>query len=250
MSRVYFHSPSGTAEIRGAERAYGSALADDLAFAVFGFENAMAYHSEHNPTVRFLDAIRPPLDPWARERLTNLKAMLRYGGGEACVQLPGGRQATVSSLFLNTALTVGSDALRLLAFIHAQCEIHGWFAGPNREWVADIITKGRADSLLRADMGWEGLVDFLRADQTEPVVMSYSVCEQFPNSTAAQWTPGEDENYDAWYDLPIEDRWALCMPNIARHEITPDRLSNPRYFGCQLNAFDVLTMFANVEAAV
>lgn len=254
MSRVYFHSPSGAVELRGAERAYGASITDDLALSVLGLAGDLRFRSGDDPASRFLDAVRPPLEDWGRQNMTTLKAAIRYGSPEASVLLPDGRQVEVWSLLLNTVLTAGSDALRLLAFIHAQCEIHGWFAGANRNWLADIITTGRASNLLRSDMGWEGLVEFLRADQTEPVVMSYSVCEQFPNPTVAGWAglnadDDEDARYDAWYDLPHEERWALCMPKIERMEITPERLRDPRYFGPQLNGFDVIALFSAVEAA-
>jgi hypothetical protein len=44
--------------------------------------------------------------------------------------------------------------VRFLARLHGQCEVHGWVAGKNRAWLADIIETGRETAILRDDMGW------------------------------------------------------------------------------------------------
>ena len=100
-----------------------------------------------------------------------------------------------SSVSLNTALALGSDPVRLAAKIHGWCEVHAWFDGPDRAWAADIIDQGLAAGIYRrghpADagysQGWEQVQALLRERDDEPVVMSYSVCDQFPNQ---RWYPG------------------------------------------------------------
>ena len=63
---------------------------------------------------------------------------------------------------LNTALAYGSDPIKLMAYIHGQCEIHLWVAGKNRAWMANIIEKGLQEKIYRKDMGWEGVVELLK----------------------------------------------------------------------------------------
>lgn len=65
------------------------------------------------------------------------------------------------ALAANTALVLGSDAVKMAARIHAQCEIHGYFEGKNRKWAADIVRKGRQAGIFRANMGWEEVIDLL-----------------------------------------------------------------------------------------
>jgi len=58
----------------------------------------------------------------------------------------------------------------------------------------------------------------LKTDDS-PVVMSYSVCESFPNSSTTTWKPPFDEEsgediHDAWYDLPDDEKWQMSVDAI------------------------------------
>jgi len=157
--------------------------------------------------------------------------------------------ADVGNVALNTAMETGSDAMRLLARLHAQCELHCWVDGPNRRWLADIIVAGREEGTLREDAGWEELAMFLRIQDDEPVVCSYSVCEGFPNYSMLPEThrlkkreaKGDDidEIIDAYYRMRWESQWKHCMMELrtrsGRLELTPDDWSD-FYFGDGLTA--------------
>jgi hypothetical protein len=131
-----------------------------------------------------------------------------------------------------------TEPVQLAARLHAQCEIHAWVDGPNRAWLADIIDEGVETGIMRPhpDMddiektGWQAVTTLLRRTDSEPVVTSYSVCEQFPNSYASTylppWPEGVTEEWDAltekqqreretlsdaWYDLPGGEQWRMGM---------------------------------------
>jgi len=86
---------------------------------------------------------------------------------------------------LNTAAVFGGDAMRFVARVHGQCEIHGYVEGPDRTWLAEIIDEGLDLGILRQETqgygrGWEDVAQLLRRRSDLPVVMSYSVCDSFP----------------------------------------------------------------------
>jgi hypothetical protein len=151
-------------------------------------------------------------------------------------------------LELNTALLLGNDYVRLLARVHAQCEIHGWIDGPNRSWFAELIDGGRAVGLFRADQGWEDVATFMRANDTDPVAMSYSVTDSF---LSGEWVPDEYKTYDEngyydmdrWEDVPDDQKWHLgeawLRSDHADNELKPENWSG-LYFGHMLSYFDLM----------
>jgi hypothetical protein len=225
MSRIYFHSPSGCAELRGAERAYMSVTIAQLSTA---FLQLREYPGQPSPFRKALPAGAYPLQAEIGSSLFERHvAMYMQGSGESTIIIDGS-PSSVFAVGLNTALAVGDDPLRLMARLHGSCELHTWVDGPNRAWLADIIGRGRATGLYRADMGWEGVADMLRSRDDEPVVTSYSVCEQFPNRHTARdggvWkgvSPDGDEDDGAWYDLPGEERWRLAMEGLRHLSAVP-----------------------------
>lgn len=96
---------------------------------------------------------------------------------------------------LNTALAIGSDPLKLAARLVGQAPIHPWVAGPDRTWLARIITRGLDDGVLRPGNGWEQAATLLASRSEGPVVLAVS--EVFPDfdelaergfaDSAAQW---------------------------------------------------------------
>jgi hypothetical protein len=120
----------------------------------------------------------------------------------------------MSELGLNTAIALNSPQLSFMAHVHGLCESHIWVEAESAEWMADLIEKGREDEVFRAGQGWEDVVTLARevaASGEGPIVLSYSVCEGFPNPGVANWAPAtdSDEGWDAWYRLPAEERWDM-----------------------------------------
>ena len=124
--------------------------------------------------------------------------------------------------------------------------------GPNRAWLADIVTDGRKDGSLRSDAGWEGLAAFLRESDDEPVVCSYSVCEEFPNigllpekhRIMRQYAKDDDAEkaHDAFYRMRHASQWKHCMDGLRSRtgalELHPENWTEVR-FGRKILASDL-----------
>lgn len=234
MSRIYFHSPTRDAELRGSERAWMGGLTSDLAEGMLGLRNPdrvdrlkKLIHPGHymaaHPTTG--DGM-----PWE----TAYRLALTAGGFDDRTPLVQyeGRRIDTFVLVLNTALTLGNDATKLAARLHGACEIHTWVDGPNRAWLADIMQGGldariyrsgfhqqlRSDSDERVwvDQGWGDVITLLRERDDEPVVTSYSVCDQFPNPGDAWQAFGE--NGHEWYDLEHDEQWRIAMEHLRARE--------------------------------
>lgn len=236
MSRVYFHTRNhDDVELLGSERAHCNLLYWDLALGVMKIDDD-SYFGRDNV---FFQALDPKVDD-----RRHVKAALRSGFDERFFVTPQGRYPA-STVVANTALTLGSPAVRFMTRLHLQCEIHAWIAPEDRAWCAGVIQEGLSSGVMRGGMGWVEVHDLLLRDKKSPVVMSYSVCEQFPNSGIAGWKPPEDdpENYDAWGDLPRAKRWDMAFEGLRAAEgqvqITPENLKDTRFFGCKKNCFDV-----------
>lgn len=224
MSRIYFHSPSGHVEVYGRERAWMDCLTRDIAGGVLCSR------------FRSLDLAHVlPAEAYPREALTPergsaqrfAEALSLWIGGHDSAWRVGGEEYDCFSLNLNTAWSLGSDAVRLCARLHGQCEIHAYVEGPNRAWLAGVIQSGVRDRVLRdEDSQWTKVAEWLLANADEPAVTSYSVCEQFPNASVAKqaglWSPGDGHHGvgedgrewwdgDEWYELPAEKKWELGM---------------------------------------
>lgn len=209
MSRIYFHTHEhGGAELRGSERAWMGCLVNDMMLAVLGdLEHAKPWLLPLLPPNCYL---RTQPD-FGRACAT----WLRVAMGET-LRLPSG-PVEPWLMGLNTALALGSDELRLLARLHAQCEVHCWIEGEkDKGWLADIIENGRRLSIMRDEQGWESVVTLLRQPGDFPVVCSYSVCEQFPNFGALpddhplKLRTDEDRG-EAFYELTEAEQWTLCF---------------------------------------
>ncbi|MFF3884072.1 hypothetical protein [Streptomyces sp. NPDC001914] len=259
MSRVYFHSPSGDAELRGSERAWLSGLVNDLAIGILALHDPsrvdrlislaapghyIALHADRNPNgMRLETAYRLAFlhgDPYT----------------DALVQHRG-RPVDTFTLGLNTAMLLGNDQIRLAARLHAQCELHTWVDGPNRAWLADVMEAGLESGIYRrgiqyvpdpardrdepqwVSQGWEDVITLLRARDDEPVVASFSVTEQFPNPGRMWQEFGESG--DGWYELSAADQWQFAMDWLRQApgnlELKPD--DDPYRFGHGLTIHDL-----------
>lgn len=137
-----------------------------------------------------------------------------------------------TEIWLNTALTVGDDALRLLARISGQSSRFLFVDGPNRAWLAGIIERGLADHVLRGpghpkeDRTWAGVAEFLRQRDDEPVVTDYSGDDSFPclgfvagHVPEAERYLSDDRDGDSWYDLPTDERWDMGLAALRAREV-------------------------------
>lgn len=229
MSRVYFHMLDGTVEVHGSERHRAAQLVEGIGAAIL------------SPYVEKLGLDRMYERPGMLRAHLMMDGKLKFGDSEY-----NGWQ-----LLLNTALDTGNEQICFLTKFHAQCEIHAWIAGEHRAWLAEVIERAIENKLVRPEVsgldpavkfstGWRELVVALRRTAEHPVVMSYSVTEQFPGPRFWQGgaTPtssesvdddddvedSEDKHAEAFYDHSEAEQWALCMPAIRDMQMTPENL--------------------------
>lgn len=212
MSRIYFHTPERTVEVRGSERAYMGVLAADVALGVLKLRTADR---------EWIENIAPGFtwregDYW----LSDFETWFRVGW-EECGLIVGGRPLGCTDLALNTLIAMRSPALALLGHLHGWCEDHAWVAQEDAEWFAGVVEAGRESNILRPEQGWEAVAELARevaSGLPGPIVTSYSVCEGFPNASVAQYdVPLDDEgeqDWDAWYDLPEAERWRMGIAGL------------------------------------
>ena len=244
MSRIYFHSLDGVAEVRGSERAHFGVFCSDLAWT-FLKRYAREYRSESPSILRKLFAKDHYLHTMESEQFAAMtETALAVSFGDNFVL--NGKSLDVWEMQLNTAFVLGNDAVKLGARLHGQCEIHTYVEGENRNWLADVVELGRRSGFYRADAGWEDVVKLLRQSTESPAVTSYSVTEQFPNGHIANFEypeVGGEKDWDAWYALPFEKQWELGVTGLRAAkeglELTPLNW-NTFYFGEGHTVFTVV----------
>lgn len=250
MSRVYFHSQHGTAELRGSERAHLSLIVDNITAEFLSPPRS-------DEVDRLLTLIHPGhylhsedrrAPDWVSNWCRTFTTALNVAPEDSLLEWKG-RPVNPFAIRLNTALKHNddNDTIRLAARLHGQCEIHAYVEGANRAWFAALITEGLDAGILREGQwftgwrgdrkwsaeGWRDVVKLLLDRDDEPVVTSYSVCDGFPNAAAANWTPPpmpEDWVPD-WVKSP-EDRakWELEHPEREdRQEYYDDEASSLWY---------------------
>ena len=220
MSRVYFHMLDGTVEVHGSERHRAAQLVEGLGAVI------LSHYIEKLGLDRAFE--RPGM---LRAYFSSLDKPLTVAG----------YGVNAWNLLLNTALDTGNEAICFLTKFHAQCEIHAWVAGKDRAWLAGVIEKAIENKLVRPEVpgmdptklfstGWRELVEALRRTDAHPVVMSYSVTQQFPHSSfwrgdADNPVPDDsDERAEAFEGYSREKQWDLCMPSIIDMQMTPENL--------------------------
>ncbi len=234
MSSISFHSPSEEdVRLRGSERALMGCMVRDIAAAFI-------------PSYGYKERLNPGRDEYLRRddarEYQNVVTALSVSDTPLFVDHDGTPLANFS-LQLNTVLAIGNDPLCLAARLHAQCEIHCYVEGPNREWLAGVIEQGLESHIFRDGEGWDGVLTLLRTRDDEPVVTSYSVCDSFPTHSSDQgvpwqvWKPTRIDDYgeaawDDWYDLSDAEQWLLALGGIrgipeAELELRPRDLRRP-----------------------
>lgn len=221
MSRIYFHFEDGTsAEVRGSERAHMDILSRRVALSFLGFW----------PGERHWLQDCMPDDFYGRPGVMNGETAQMHLGMHGCefLQFSGQKYDTWQTV-LNTAMILGSDHVRLCARIHACCEIWGRIEGKNRKWFAEMCKQARAALVLRSDQGWEDAIRVIEASDKSPVVMSYSVTEQFPASGLFEFN--SDRDREKWEGMPFKKRWKEGMAALRKGwpEIKEDGFSSFRF---------------------
>lgn len=289
MSKIYFHTPTHTAKLMGSERGWLRTIAANTASPWWGLNNLAT------PTDRVLDIINMIIPGTCGQYVLDIAGPVRNGQRDhatvkalidiltICLRVNdvplrvGDHAVSSENAELNTALTTGNDLVRLAAKIHGWCEIHPWFEETDRAWCADIIERAVTAGVYRAGMwctgyggqrtwceqGWSDVVALLRDTTTHPgpVVLSYSVCDEFPNPEVAltmpAWPGGVPKDWNAltttqqderrtaitaWYNLPESIQWETAMDGIRRDQpwanIGPTNLTTTP-FGPPITLFDL-----------
>lgn len=255
MSSIYFHSPHGEAKVRGAERAHLGVETHKASIRLLlGQVSTMKLRASLDPRSMAYRAVQPY---GVNERMLSL-ALGTFGDEDAFIV--DGKPVDHWQVLLNTLIERGPDSMRLAARIDAQCEIHCYVEGPDRAWLADLIGKGRREGLFRADMGWESVIELLTSLDDEPVVLSYSVTDQFPNSWRSTWVApnagkewesedderaAREEDDAAWYALPESEKWRMGLEWLRTEgaekglRLDPDEWAGYRFGHC-LTAADLV----------
>ena len=249
MSSIGFHSPAKTVTIHGPERAHAHILCQDMLAMALNVHHQYEYEG-HASKLRHL----LPMDEQRRIRKEHFASdMLTYMGVSGSFVMPD-TTTTISCWHaaLNTAIVAGSNPVRFLARVDAQCELHGYVEGHNRAWLADIVEEGLDKNILRRAFdgslykstdddlwGWQHLITMLREDDVRPVVMSHSSNLSFPDA----WMDGITITNDEWYALTDEQRWAMSMEILRSNkekmlEMAPDNLATIQ-FGEDISGYDL-----------
>lgn len=189
MSRLYFHSPSGTAEVAGAERAWlahvgtgpgtyawnithSNERAQDLV-ALIDMTSDRGRRVDYlvGQAERAAETSRRYREDWQAYE-TTARAAGTYdarrgprfdpepgqrflSGLQTCLKVQGfdiavaGYRLSTADLEYNTALVAGSDVVALAAKLHGWSEVHTWVEGPERAWLADLVAEGLRTGILR-----------------------------------------------------------------------------------------------------
>jgi hypothetical protein len=275
MSRIYFHTPSGEAELWGGEKAWLRSVCEDMAIGLLPGD----WRHERSreliaPGHDLADPRYQPPQEYLRWR-NHLETALQVGHGTLAWN---GCHVDEYHLLLNTVMRAGSDPVKLAARIAGQSEIHCYIEGIDRAWAAQLIDAGLGAGVFR-DLsgianapGWDGVTRLLRDRDDEPVVLSYSISDPFPGPYAPGWTPPEDpawmpefyrgrpgdwaaladgeraqETADAlwerWEELGAAEQWRIGITAV-RAEEAGLRIDPARWdgflFGHKLSVLDVL----------
>jgi hypothetical protein len=247
VSRIYFHSLQEDAEVLGPERHMAGHICMDLLTVAIGADSDGWYSEEPHPLAKLVPDGHYLHGYRGAQFGSSFRTWFRVAGEGDRFKTPGGEGVSPFICALNTAWVMGSDPVKLMARLHGQCEIHAYVEGPNRAWLADIIERGREVGIMRAEMGWESVIELLRARDDGPVVTSYSVCDQFPNRHVAalpEAVDPADPDGDRWYDLPAAARWASAVEGLRAGnagrglEMKPDNWADYS-FGDGVNGFQL-----------
>lgn len=225
MSRLYFHTPTATAELAGSEKAwlerigYGPSVAAWNLHTPGSFDRAAEIIAmvPEPPAGRYganylHKYLREAQADNSYEKIHQLVAALQTALRASSLDIHvAGHHLRSANLEANTALAAGSPPVALAAKLGHWGEQHAWVEGPDRAWLADTIQQGLDAGIYRhgiwyatqpdgpsdkwADQGWDEVLTLLRTGDDQPVVTSYSVCDGFPNPGVAGWNPDVDPGW-------------------------------------------------------
>lgn len=241
---ITFASPSGSAQLHHLERDRCAHICHGLAWQFT--EAARIEGRSADVRARYAhivdpgDAVHVQADIlWA----STFKRWMLDPGYHEVLKVPGHEHVTPFSLAMNTVLVVGGSVLELMARLHATCGIGGYVVGEDRAWLADIIQIGVDTYQLNGPAGWDGIVELLRADDEEPVVMSDDNVASWPNGLALDEFQ-VDGRYDreAFLALPVDEQWQRAFVQLATGDtgidLSPD-IWGKRGFGNGWSVFDL-----------
>lgn len=247
MSRIYFTSEKEETEVHGRERARFGCMISDMGLTpllplCMSYTDSPPKIFELLPEDCYLRTVPSKSREWYGRDAHDFERAFRtwYRGADADNDMLEvyGIKHNIFDISLNTAIVMGSDPIKMGARIHGQCEIHAYIEGTNRAWVASIIEQGLDTHVYSNDVGWEPTIEMLKKEDNSPVVMSYSVCDEFPNQDVVNY---KDET--AWHELTSHERWDLAMGELRKQnsglEIRPDYWENYR-FGDMATSFDII----------
>jgi len=161
---------------------------------------------EHRP---MLDHRPPSLDQRGFKTWFELSWMAAVGIGEPFLSWKG-IAIDALTISMNTALTVGSDALKFGARLVGQSDLNLWVDGPDHAWLAQIIVRGLDAGVLRERSGWEHVAELLVSRDDEPVVTAVS--EGFPDLEEIE-DRGFGSDTDAWLAAVarLREQWDLQL---------------------------------------
>lgn len=137
VSKIYFHSEASTVEVEGGQRAHIDLFIGDFFGATLQCLVEDDLPGAPSPLRKIVN-----YGYWMDNFRRDMPLALRSCTHEDLRFSIDGEEHPCFDVALNTALGVGNDSLRLLARIHAQCEIHAYCMGSNRRWLAGLISKG------------------------------------------------------------------------------------------------------------
>ena len=249
MSRIYFHTKKRDAEVRGSERAWLGMLCGGL---LLNLLDHYLQEVEGYPSV-LRDIFRPGayvLDFPVGEHFNHAaRNAIKIGMGTQFVI--DGEEVEIWVAALNTALTMGNDAIKLAARLHGQCELHAYVENENRGWLTGIIHQGLKSGIYRQNQGWMDVLDLL-ADPlvSGPFVTSYSVCRQFPNSGVIEAWGTDEESREQFNRMPDDCQWNYAMAALRMQEtleLKPDNW-NDYYFRNGWDGFKIDAHLTKLES--
>jgi hypothetical protein len=262
MSYLAFTSRQREVHVAGWERHRLPGLVQDLAWGLLGIHPGGSVADRLNslvPDEHFMgkSEYRTMLSTlnftqWA----SSYRLALNWTDRAPLIQYQG-HTVDTWDLVLNTALAVGSGPMRLAARLAGQMGSHVWIDGPDRAFVADLITEGLVQDVFRLEIqvtdpspvvpgksvtkrhkaGWADVIELLREDNQGPVATYVSTMDDFPDS----YTLGINDA-DVWEDMENDQVWDLAELWLRnRHsgwQIKADGFDSYR-FGHLLTVFDL-----------
>jgi hypothetical protein len=160
---------------------------------------------------------------------------------------------------LNTAIVLGNDLLKFLAYLDAQCEIHCYVLEEDKGSFANMLSEGLEHGVIPEtlagedkdyDSGWKDVINLLR-NSTGPVVLSYSVCDVFPEEKMyrgddlerSEDQGNEDKRLEEekiWWDsLSHEEKWDYNIETLTKDESLRLFPGKKDGFGNGVSIFDI-----------